>query len=84
MKLRKLLDKLSYCLQTDQREQLKQYKSLKDVLKKLKKKRDVLREELSAVADSDERERIQRKLDVITVQRQKGLALLKELKKPRH
>jgi hypothetical protein len=81
VKLRKLLDKLSYYLQAHQ---LKQCKSLKDVLKKLKKKRDVLREELSAVADSDERQRIQRKLDVIAVQRQKGLALLKELKEPRH
>ena len=83
MKLKKALNKLSDYLNAQKREQLEEYDSIKKVLKKLKKKRDHLREQIDKSDDEFERERLQKKLDVLTAQRQKGLQLLKDLKTAR-
>lgn len=80
MKLKKLVRKLSGYLDADRREQLEQYDSIKKVLKKLKKKNDKLREAIETTDDEAEREALQKKLDVIAAQRQKGLQLLRQLK----
>ena len=83
MKLKKALQKLSFYLDAKQREQLKEYDSIKDLLKKLKKKRDHLREQIDKAKDASERQQLQKKLDVLTAQRQKGVKLLKTLKEAR-
>lgn len=80
MKLKKALNKLSAYLNAQKREQLEEYVSIKKVLKKLKNKRNDLRERIDIANDPNERERLQKKLDVLTAQRQKGLQLLKKLK----
>ena len=80
MKLKKALNKLAYYVNAEKRDQLAEYDSIKKVLKKLKKKRDQLREEIDKCDDLAEREQLQKKLDVLTAQRQKGLQLLKGLK----
>jgi len=83
MKLKKALNKLSDYLNAQKREQLEEYDSIKEVLKKLKKKRGHLRKKIDDTDDPLEREQLQKKLDVLTAQRQKGLQLLKELKAAR-
>ena len=80
MKLKKALRKLSQYLDADQREQLAQYDSIKKVLKKLKSKRNQLREKIELIEDDEERQQIQNKLDIVNAQRKKGVKLLKELK----
>ncbi|MBL4865477.1 MAG: hypothetical protein JKY67_03775 [Pseudomonadales bacterium] len=80
MKLKKALRKLSQYMDADQREQLAQYDSIKKVLKKLKSKRNQLREKIELIEDDEERQQIQNKLDIVNAQRKKGVKLLKELK----
>ncbi|MGF1547337.1 MAG: hypothetical protein ACFCUG_08425 [Thiotrichales bacterium] len=79
MKRKKLLEKLGEYLSADHREQLKRKESLKKLLHNLREKRDELKAEIAATADTDERERLQAKLDVLAAQREKGLQLLKNL-----
>ena len=83
MKLKKALAKLSAYLSAKQREQLEERDSIKKVLKALKKKRDHLRERLEHSDNKTEQAHLQKKLEVITAQRQKGLQALKELKSER-
>ncbi|MEZ5589202.1 MAG: hypothetical protein R3F53_00180 [Gammaproteobacteria bacterium] len=80
MKLKKALAKLSAYLSAKQREQLEERDSIKKVLKKLKTKRDHLRKRLDGIDDKAEHKHLQKKLEVVTAQRQKGLQALKELK----
>ena len=80
MKLKKALNNLSFFLSAQQREQLEEYDSIKKVLKRLKQKRDHLRKRLDKSDNPNERKQLQKKLDVLTAQRQKGVKLLKELK----
>lgn len=82
MKLKKILDTLRDHLEADRRKQVKEYASLKKILKQLKKKRDSLRKELES-ADSHHREKIKQKLEIIRVQRHKGIELLMEIKSAR-
>lgn len=83
MKLKKALEKLSQFLDADQREQLAQYDSIKKVLKKLKEKRNRLKEKIKLADNVEERKKLQSKLDIVNAQRKKGVKLMKELKQIR-
>ena len=83
MKIQKLLDKLKDILNADRQAQLKKYKSLKKVLKSLRVEKKALEEKLSDTTDADERQEIASRLKVISMQRKKGLKVLKELKEER-
>jgi hypothetical protein len=82
MKVRKLLETLSGLLDSDRREQLKRYDDIKEVMKKLKRKRDQLLDELES-ADESARDEILQRLDIVVGERRKGIALLRELKQVR-
>jgi len=83
MKRQKLLDKLKDILSADRKAQLKKYKSLKKVLKKLRVEKKELEKKLAHAGDSEEREEISSSLKVVSMQRKKGLKVLKELKEER-
>ena len=80
---RKLLRKLNRILSAEQKEQSEKYSSLKKVLKSLRTEKKRLAAELEKTTDEQEREAIATRLEVISVQRKKGLVLLKELKSQR-
>ncbi len=82
MKLAKLIDTLTTLLNADRREQLRRYDEMKTVLRKLRRKRNELLDELEQ-AQGEEREKIQRRLDVVIAERARGIAILRELKKAR-
>ncbi len=82
MKVKKLLETLSGLLDSDRREQLKRYDDIKEVMKKLKRKRDQLLDELES-ADESERDEILQRLDILVGERRKGIAVLRELKQVR-
>lgn len=79
MKVRKLLKKLQRLLDAEYREQVVRRDSLKKVLKKLRKRRDLLQEALARAKSEKERRLIREELDIIRFQREKGLALLREI-----
>ena len=83
MKTKKLLEKLKGHLNAERREQLSKYDSIKKILRKLKKKEIILKEQLNDEDDEEVREQLQKELDVIFAQRQKGVGLKKELKAAR-
>jgi len=83
MKNKKLLEKLKDILSADRKTQLKKYKSLKIVLKQLRIEKKALEKMLSNTTDEEKRHEISSGLKVISMQRQKGLRLLKELKEER-
>ena len=83
MKAEKMLDKLRDILSAERHAQLKKYKSLKKVLKELREERRKFKEQLSNETDEEARHEIASRLKVISKQRQKGLIVLKELKKER-
>jgi len=84
MSTRKLLDKLKGILSAEHDAQQKKYKSLKKILKALRDEKAHLKREIEHVRDEEEREHLQARLKVISMQRKKGLTLLKELKKERN
>lgn len=83
MNNRKLLDKLKDILSADRKAQLKKYKSLKKVLKSLRIEKKGLEKKLSDTTDEEKRQEISSGLKVISMQRKKGLSLLKDLKEER-
>jgi hypothetical protein len=83
MRARKLLDKLKGILSAEHQAQQKKYKSLKKILKALREEKDRLKKEIGHIRDEAEREHVEARLRVISMQRKKGLKLLKELKKER-
>ena len=83
MKIQKLLDKLKDILSADRQAQLKKYKSLKKVLKSLRIEKKGLEKDLSDTNDVEKQRNISSRLKVISMQRKKGLKLLKELKDER-
>jgi hypothetical protein len=83
MKIQKLLDKLKDILSADRQVQLERYKSLKKVLKSLRAEKKGLEKDLSATDDREEQQEISSRLKVISMQRRKGLKLLRELKEER-
>ena len=80
---KKLLRKLNRILSAEQKVQSEKYSSLKKVLKSLRTEKKRLASELETTTDEQEREAIATRLEVISVQRKKGLELLKELKNQR-
>lgn len=83
MKMTQLLDKLSGILSAEHQAQQAKYKSLKKVLKALRAEKTQLKRELKKNHDRAHRDYIKSRLKVISVQRKKGLSLLKELKEER-
>lgn len=75
-----LLDELKNYLNSERREQLEKYDSLKRVLKKLKKKENALKDKLNNEEDDEICNQLQREIDVIFAQRKKGIELRKTLK----
>ena len=83
MSTRKLLDKLKGILSAEHQAQQREYKSLKKILKALREEKEHLKKEIGHIRDKAERELVEARLKVISMQRKKGLTLLKELKKGR-
>lgn len=83
MKLKKLMARVSQFLDADSKTQMEEIKSIRKVLKELKSKERDLKEKIADLAakNSEERDELQIKLDVIYAQRKKGLDRVKELKK---
>ena len=83
MRIKKLLDKLKGILSAERHAQLEKYSSLKKVLKALRVEKSRLKKELAESSDENERQDLATRLKVISAQRNKGLTVLKELKKER-
>ena len=83
MKSQKLLNKLKLFMNAEHREQVAQRDSLKKLLKKLRKRRDMLKEALGNAGSKSDRQRILEEMRILKVHRQKGLALLQQLQSPR-
>jgi predicted phage-related endonuclease len=83
MRIQKSLDKLKDILSADRQAQLKKYKSLKKVLKLLRIEKKGLEKKLSDATDEETRQEISSSLKVISMQRKKGLRVLRELKEER-
>jgi hypothetical protein len=83
MKTKKLVRKIKVLLGSGRRAQLAKRSSLEKVMRKLETKELALRRKLNGKADKEQRREIQRKLEVIEVQRKKGQELMKELEELR-
>ncbi len=83
MKVRKMLDKLKDILSEERQAQLVRYSSLKKVLKSLRNEKVRLEHELHHAKNPEARLEIDSQLKIISAQRKKGIAVLKELKKER-
>ena len=79
MKLKELLDRVTELTKAERDVQLEQRKLLKTTLKQLRKKCRELEQNLNHEDDEDLRKELQEKLNIVSTQRSKGLALLKEL-----
>ena len=80
MKTRKLIEKLDRLLNADRREQLAHHEELQKLMAKLRKRRDALKEELRQTDGKSAKQRIKEDIQVLKLQRKKGLALISELK----
>jgi hypothetical protein len=83
VKVKKLLDKLTDILSDERHAQMEKYKSLKKVLKALRVEKVKLEKELANTTDPQPRHDIESRLKIISMQRKKGLEVLKGLKKER-
>ncbi|MES9845972.1 MAG: hypothetical protein ABW162_13525 [Candidatus Sedimenticola sp. PURPLELP] len=81
MKTPKLIKRVNEYLDADKKKQRDQMDSIKEVLKKLKKKQHNLKGKLDKEKNTKDKKKIQKDLDIIFVQRKKGLKALKKLKK---
>ena len=79
MNSRKLLKKLKLFMNAEQREQITQRNSLEKLMKKLRKKRDLLNEARENAGSETDRQRILKEIQILTLHRQKGIALLQQL-----
>ena len=80
MKLKKIQERLGTLLSNDQRAQAKEKAAIKELLAKLKKKEHQLRDKLADCESEEQRKKIETKLAVCHAQREKGVALLRQLK----
>lgn len=80
MKSNKLLETLKDYMGVERRAQIEKYDSIKQVLKKLKKKENVLKDKLKKERDEKAHNRLKKEMDVLSAQRKKGVKILKELK----
>jgi hypothetical protein len=83
MKTKTLLEKLANFLNKDRAAQREELEHIREVLKKLKKKEQKLREKLDADPNDEERAEIMGKLDVVHAQRIKGVERVKEIRDSR-
>ena len=83
MNIQKLLSKLKDILDADRQAQLEKYRSLKKVLKSLRTEKKGLEKRLSDTTNEEQRQELSSRLKVISMQRKKGIRLLKELKEAR-
>jgi hypothetical protein len=81
MNFNKLLKKLKSYMDADTEQLQQEDEGLSKVLKKLKKKENLLKEEIAAETDDEERELMEQELKVIHSQRKKGIELLSSLRK---
>ncbi len=80
MKLNKIQEQLGVLLNANQRAQLKEKAAIKHLLYKLKKKERHLRARLATCETEEQRKKTATKIAVCHAQREKGLALLKQIK----
>lgn len=80
MKLKKLLEKVERFLSADDDTQAAERKSVRELLRKLKDKERDLREELDQTTQTEERESLLTRVQVVRAQRKKGLERIKTLK----
>ncbi|MBQ0783925.1 MAG: hypothetical protein KBT66_06805 [Amphritea sp.] len=80
MKTNDLLRTIKNFIDTDKREQISKYESLKRLMKKLKTKQNILKEKVKNETDINAKKGLEEKMKVLKAQRKKGLKLLKELK----
>ena len=80
MKMRKILQKVQDFLDADSRSQQQQKDSISEVLEKLKGKEKKLQSELEHSVDTEEKDKLERKIAVCHAQRKKGLAILKQMR----
>jgi len=83
VKIKLLLDKLSGILNDERHAQIEKYKSLKKVLKSLRKEKATLQETLERTTDKQLQNEIELRLKIISAQRKKGLKVLNDLKQER-
>jgi hypothetical protein len=79
MKNRKLYEKLGALLAHDDIDR-EHVKKLRKLLKKLKKKQQMMQERLREELPDDERQKLERDIAVLTLQREKGVSVYKRLK----
>lgn len=75
-----LLNTVRDFVDTNRRERITKHESLKRLMKKLKIKQNLLKEQVKNESNKKLRKRLEEKIRVIKAQRKKGLKLLKELK----
>ncbi|WP_415906658.1 hypothetical protein ACMXYX_06810 [Neptuniibacter sp. QD72_48] len=79
MKLLKLLEITQEYLNDEKLKKGERKRCLKDIQQKLKKKKKQLKEKMADEQDETERSLLSKKLDIVTAQRKKVIAALKEL-----
>ncbi|MBT8073039.1 MAG: hypothetical protein HKP21_04945 [Xanthomonadales bacterium] len=84
MSVKSLLEKLNILLSEEHREQLAKYKSLKKVLRALRREKAALKESLATTENEAARKDIDSRLKIVSAQRKKGLKVLKKLKSERN
>ena len=77
MGLKKLLEKLGDILDPAVEIRKKQRKTLKAILKELKIKEKAVKQKLEATDDDRKRDRLQKELDIIHMQRMKGISAMR-------
>jgi len=81
--VKSLLEKLNALLSEERKTQVAKYKSLKKVLKALRREKTALQESLDNTDDEALKQDIESRLKVVSAQRKKGLKVLKKLKSER-
>lgn len=79
----KLFEKLNRLIESRAEADKKHIKKLQEVLKKLKKKRKLLKAELDETESGSQKRKIKQDIEVIDLQRRKGVAVYKDLKRAR-
>ena len=81
MKRKKLLKVLAELLDVEGRKQRKHHAELKDLLRKLRKKRGELEKKVLEEKDKYRKKRLNKELEIVNAQYAKGLEVLKDLEK---
>jgi hypothetical protein len=76
----KLLEKLRNLTKNTEKADKEHIKKLRKVLHKLKKRKQKLADDLKEVGDDHDRQRIEQEIEVLQLQRKKGVEIYKRLK----